>query len=184
MRSGSSRNDTSGESGVRRRRAARSTAPSNGSTSCGSGRRSAIAFTVKSRRERSVSRSSAKATPGLRESGRYTSARNVVTSNSTPSISAPTVPNCLPWSHTLSVSPPQHLLDLVGAGVGGDVDVGRPPIEEGVADAPADQVALVPGRDEAVRERTDGRSLVEQRPQPRRDGGHGVILAGGGHPHA
>ena len=70
MRSGSSRNDSSGASGVRRRRAARSTAPSKGSTSSGSGRRSAIAFTVKSRRERSVLMSSEKATSGLRLSGR------------------------------------------------------------------------------------------------------------------
>ncbi len=69
MRSGSSVNDSDGESGVRRRDAARSTAPSNGSTSFGSGRASAIAFTVKSRRERSASIASEKATSGLRESG-------------------------------------------------------------------------------------------------------------------
>ena len=47
----------------------------------GSGSRSAIAFTVKSRRERSVSMSSENATSGLRLSGRYTSARNVVISS-------------------------------------------------------------------------------------------------------
>ena len=129
--------------------------------------------------------SSAKATSGLRLSGRYTSARNVVISNSTPSISAPTVPKRLPWSHTLSVSPRSTCSTSSGrASVVTSMSRVGAPIEEGVADAPADQVALVPGRDEAVRERTDGRSLVEQRPQPRRDGGHGVILAGGGHPHA
>ncbi len=100
MRKGSSRNDTSGSSGVRRRLAARSAAPSNGSTSSGSGRRNAIALIVKSRRDRSVSMSSANATSGLRLSGRYTSARNVVISMRVPSFSHPTVPNRWPWSHT------------------------------------------------------------------------------------
>ena len=100
MRNGSSRNDTSGSSGVRRRLAARSAAPPNGSTSSGSGSRNAIALIVKSRRDRSASMSSANATSGLRLSGRYTSARNVVTSMRTPSFSQPTVPNRWPWSHT------------------------------------------------------------------------------------
>ena len=59
MRSGSSRNDTSGDSGVRRRLFIRSTAPPYGSTSTPSGRRNAIALIVKSRRDRSVSTSSA-----------------------------------------------------------------------------------------------------------------------------
>ena len=97
MRSGSSSNEISGASGVRRRRAARSveaveridelrSAPSASSSAI------AIAFTVKSRRERSVSMSSENVTSGLRLSGRYTSARNVVISKRSPSFSQPTVP--------------------------------------------------------------------------------------------
>ena len=56
------------------------------------GRRSAIALTVKSRRDRSVAMSSAYSTSGLRLSGRYTSARNVVISNGVSSFRHPTVP--------------------------------------------------------------------------------------------
>ena len=56
IRSGSSLKLSSGVSGVRSRRPARSAAPSNGSTSSGSGRASAMALTVKSRRDRSTSR--------------------------------------------------------------------------------------------------------------------------------
>ena len=70
MRSGSSVNDSSGRSGVRSLRSARSCSPPKGSISSTSGRRRAMALTVKSRRERSVSTSSAKLTAGLRESGR------------------------------------------------------------------------------------------------------------------
>ncbi len=84
MRSGSSPKLTSGAIGVRSVRVARSTAPSNGSMSAGSPVSTvssrAIAFTVKSRRERSLSISSANTTCGLRESSVYASARNVVIS--------------------------------------------------------------------------------------------------------
>ena len=70
IRSGSSAKETSGSSGVRSRRAARSARPPNGSMSSSSGRRRAMALTVKSRRDRSSSTRSPKATSGLRESGR------------------------------------------------------------------------------------------------------------------
>ena len=69
MRSGSSPNDTSGSSGVRSRPAARSPSPSKGSISSMSGRRSASALTVKSRRDRSTVMSSPNVTSGLRDSG-------------------------------------------------------------------------------------------------------------------
>ena len=73
IRSGSSVNDTSGDSGVRSTSAARSATPPKGSMSSGASSsapvtRSAIALTVKSRRERSASTSVAKDTSGLRES--------------------------------------------------------------------------------------------------------------------
>ena len=69
MRRGSSPNEISGSSGVRRRPAARSPNPSKGSINSMSGNRSASAFMVKSRRDRSTARSSPKVTSGLRESG-------------------------------------------------------------------------------------------------------------------
>ena len=84
IRSGSSLKLTSGPIGVRNVRVARSTAPSNGSTSSGASpspvSSSAIALIVKSRRDRSASISSANTTWGLRESSVYASARNVVIS--------------------------------------------------------------------------------------------------------
>ena len=64
-----------------------------------------MALTVKSRRERSVSRSSAKVTDGLRLSGWYTSARKVVISKRTSPREQPTVPKALPWSQTCSAQP-------------------------------------------------------------------------------
>ena len=74
IRSGSSVKETSGDSGVRSTPAARSATPPNGSMSSGASpsapvTRSAMALTVKSRRARSASTSSAKDTSGLRESG-------------------------------------------------------------------------------------------------------------------
>ena len=71
IRSGSSLKLTSGASGVRSTPVARSTAPPNGSTSTGLSdvTSSAIALTVKSRRDRSASISSENSTSGLRESG-------------------------------------------------------------------------------------------------------------------
>ncbi len=105
IRSGSSVKETSGVSGVRSRPAARSARPSNGSTMAASGSDSAMALTVKSRRERSVSMSSPKATTGLRESGWYTSARKVVISKRAPSLAQPTVPNAWPCSQTASAHP-------------------------------------------------------------------------------
>jgi hypothetical protein len=75
---------------------------------------------------------------------------------------------------------PDQAFDLVGPGVGGEVDVAflvRAQVEQGVADAPADEEALVPGRDEPPRQLLDGCVRVEEGPQARRDGRHGLILA-------
>ena len=74
MRSGSSENDSCGDSGVRSTWAARSAVPPKGSTSVAVssgpvGIDSAMAFTVKSRRDRSDSISVLNVTSGLRESG-------------------------------------------------------------------------------------------------------------------
>ena len=69
------------------------------------GSRRAMAFTVKSRRDRSTSTESPKETSGLRESGTYTSARCVVISKTRPSFLRPTVPKRLPWSHNASAHP-------------------------------------------------------------------------------
>ena len=66
MRSGSSPKLTRGSIGVRRRPATRSSTPPVGSIRVRSGTRMAMAFTVKSRRTRSPSRLSPKATTGLR----------------------------------------------------------------------------------------------------------------------
>ena len=65
MRSGSSPKEISGSSGVRSRPAARSPSPSKGSISSMSGRRSASALIVKSRRDRSTAMSSPKRHLGL-----------------------------------------------------------------------------------------------------------------------
>ena len=102
IRSGSSSKDCSAVTGVRRREAARSSKPLCGSTSVMDGRRIAIAFTVKSRRVRSPSRVSPKATSGLREPTSYESVRYVVTSTTRFLRRPPIVPNSLPISHTAS----------------------------------------------------------------------------------
>ncbi len=79
------------------------------------------------------------------------------------------------------IGPAAHdALDLVRPGVGGDVDVPllvRRQVEEGVTDAAAHQVALVPARDEPPRELLDRGGRVEEGPQARRDRGHPIILA-------
>ena len=99
MRSGSSENDTSGSSGVSSSLAASAFTPPKGSTNTPLGTWTAIALKEKSRRDRSVSMSSEKVTPGLRSSGRYTSLRNVVISRSRPPFLAPTVPNRIPMRY-------------------------------------------------------------------------------------
>ena len=98
IRSGSSLKDCSGATGVRRSPAARSSRPPNGSMNSREGRRTAIAFTVKSRRERSPSIVSPYATCGFRDCGSYSSVRYVVISTLTPSSCAPSVPNSRPMS--------------------------------------------------------------------------------------
>jgi len=75
IRSGSSSKLCSGVTGVRKRPWARSRSPPNGSTNSRRGNRTAIALTVKSRRERSPSRESPYATTGLREWLAYSSVR-------------------------------------------------------------------------------------------------------------
>ena len=64
-----------------------------------------MALTVKSRRDRSSSILSPKATSGLRESGRYASARWVVISYFCPARRQAMVPKRLPWVHTASAQP-------------------------------------------------------------------------------
>ena len=69
IRSGSSEKESTGRPGVRSTRWARSTTPPYGSSSSRPGSRTAIAFTVKSRRPRSPASVSPKSTVGLRELG-------------------------------------------------------------------------------------------------------------------
>ncbi len=175
IRSGSSRNEISGASGVRSRPAARSTAPPYGSINSGSGSRSAIALTVKSRRDRSISMSSENSTSGLRLSGWYTSARYVVISIGTPPRMRPTVPKRLPWSHMLSAHPLTSCSMTSGPGVRREVELeaaGAGAAQEGVAHRAAHQEALVPGVDEPARDLLRGRRGVEQRLQTLGNGGH------------
>ena len=71
------------------------------------------------------------------------------------------MPNRAPWSHTASAQPGHELGGLLGAGVGGEVDVGgERAAEHRVADDPADEVEAVAGRVEALRQRAH---LVEDR---------------------
>ena len=83
---------------------ARSSMPPNGSINFGSFvvSSSAIALTVKSRRERSPSIVRPNSTSGLRESSSYFSVRYVVTSTVVSPRFAATVPNTIPVSQTLS----------------------------------------------------------------------------------
>ena len=91
--------------------------------------------------------SSAYVTSGLRLSGRYTSARNVVISKVSPSFSQPMVPNRWPWVHTSSAHGRDQLDDRLGTGIGRDVDVGPiATVEERVAHAAADEEGPVSGR--------------------------------------
>ena len=69
IRSGSSENESSGRPGVLITRCARSTTPPYGSSKSRLGTRTAIAFTVKSRRPRSPASESPKSTVGLRDVG-------------------------------------------------------------------------------------------------------------------
>jgi hypothetical protein len=96
IRRGSSLNDSSAAIGVRRILRPRSLTPSNGSTAALSGNRIAIAFTVKSRRDRSVSMFASNVTSGCLDEGMYFSVRKVVISIGTPSIRHPMVPNFSP----------------------------------------------------------------------------------------
>ena len=105
IRSGSSAKDTSGAPGVRRIRAARSASPPWGSTNSSEGRRIAMALTAKSRRARSSSRLSPKATTGFRLMRSYASARYVVTSTTWLPLRAPIVPKARPTSQWASAQP-------------------------------------------------------------------------------
>ncbi len=91
--------------GVRSRPWARSTTPPYGSTNCRDGSRTAIAFTVKSRRRRSPSRESPKSTAGLREEASYTSERYVVISTWKSPLRLPMVPKARPMSQVASAQP-------------------------------------------------------------------------------
>ena len=112
----------------------------------------AIALTVKSRRTRSSSIVSPKATTGLRLTRSYASARNVVISTVVPCRRAPTVPNAIPVSHTASAQPSSR-----ASTAGGWASVVKSRsvcsrFEQGVADAAADEVEPVSGRGEPGRE--------------------------------
>ena len=85
----------------------------------------AIAFTVKSRRERSVSMSSENVTSGLRLSGRYTSARNVVISKRLAVLLAADRAEALALQPHRVGPRPHDRFDRVGPRVGRDVDVVR-----------------------------------------------------------
>ena len=104
IRSGSSENDSTGSSGVRRIRVSRSARPPNGSCNVPSATSTAIALTVKSRRARSSNSSLENRTTGLRESLTYASARWVVISMVTSPTRSPTVPNRSPCNHTASAT--------------------------------------------------------------------------------
>ena len=122
--------------------------------------------------------SSENTTSGLRLSGRYTSARNVViSSRRCRPCDSPTVPKRWPCSQTASAHGRTSALHDVGAGVGGEVDVdvlvvAPRAIEERVAHAAADEVALVARVGQQARELLRGRRRVEQRPEAGRDRGH------------
>ena len=170
MRNGSSLNETSGDSGVLNVRVARSAAPPNGSTRVGVGEvsSSAIALIVKSRRDRSVSISSANSTCGLRESSLYASARCVVISYVRPSFLAPIVPNRSPWVQ-ISVGPPgEASLDVCRASRRGRVEVEVVAFvgDQQIANGSADEVQTVTGSREPL---CQWRKLVEDRPKPIRD---------------
>src|SRR5690606_13344726 len=82
------------------------------------------------------------------------------------------------------VGPPgQHLLDLVGRGGGGEVEVAGGATQEGVPHRPADEGDLVPGGGEALpdlgEQRQRGGELPQRAQQQRAVGGLGV--GGRGH---
>src|SRR5690606_7687172 len=77
----------------------------------------------------------------------------------------------------------QHLLDLVGGGGGGEVEVGGGAAQEGVAHGAADEGDLVPGGGEALPdlgEQRQGGGEVPQRAQEQRAVG-GLGVGGRGH---
>ena len=124
MRSGSSTNDTSGASGVRSRRAARSAAPPNGSTSSGSGRRD------RHRVDGEVApREVGLDVVGERDLG-LAALRPVDLGAERGDLDPDAVLLAADGAEALPLEPhvvgprPHEPLDDVGAGVGGDVDVG------------------------------------------------------------
>ena len=116
---------------------------------------SAIALTVKSRRLRSVSISSAYVTCGLRESSVYDSARNVVISYGAVALLGADRAEPLALRPHRVGPAVEAGLDRVGAGVGGEVEVEvlARVVDQQVADAATDQVQAVPGGAEPVGER-------------------------------
>ena len=117
---------------------------------------------VKSRRAASSARSSEKATVARRPSV-ATSRRKVVTSKGRPPAITVTVPWAMPVGTALSPAARARRDDRLRPGVGGDVDVGDRPAEEGVPHAAADRQRLVPGRGQRAADRLGGR-----RPEPGR----------------
>ena len=91
------------------------------------------------------------------------------------------VPKRLPWVQTASAQPDEDRLDLVGPGVGGEVEVGVgvDPAEDGVAHDPADEVQAGAGGREPFGE---GRRLGQERGEAVRDHGGSDYWGGPGRP--
>ena len=123
--------------------------------------------------------SSENVTSGLRLSGWYTSARNVVISKRLAVLLAADRAEALALQPD-RVGPVAHdRLDGVGAGVGRDVDVvsRAEPVEERVAHDPADEVRAMSRGLEPARERL-GRGVGLQEAREPRGNGHVRILSG------
>ncbi len=168
MRSGSSPNEISGSSGVRSRPAARSPSPLKGSMSSMSGRRSASALMVKSRRDRSTSMLSPKLTSGLPRLGHVDLGpvrRDLVDPGA---LAGADRAEACPLQPDV-VRPAAHqALGLVGAGVGRQVEVtGRlgPGGEQRVTHGSAHQIERPPGAREAARQLLGG---ADERAEPLR----------------
>ena len=74
----------------------------------------------------------------------------------------PTVPNSLPMVQTAGVHRPQDRLDVVGPGVGGEVEVVAELPAEGVPDAAADEVEGVSGGGEQLAQPVGDRGDPQQ----------------------
>ena len=143
-----------------------------------------MALTVKSRRTRSPSRESPNIDLGL--------ARRAVVAvgavgrdlDACAPLRRPIVPNSRPMSQCASAQPADDREDLVGPGVGREVEVGRDPTEERVTHRAADERQLVPGPCEPLAElgqhRQDGGESGDGGAQERQAGVGGLLAVGTG----